>query len=222
MTTRTSFCRLLNLQISRPIVFDHSPLIRAVVASILLHSLFFWLAEDWGGYQNVSLGKHTQLEIRFSEPKKSVSLSSSPIDTASTTDLFGLTQNESASDSSALAKPTSRQSLPKVAKPDKDIEENFVPPVFAVAIEPQYPLQLLINNTRGAVTATFQFGSGGKIEQLEILDSRPPGAFDQAVIDAITRARLPEGSTRPRGRFMITVIFDASGTNTQAQISQYR
>jgi TonB family protein len=88
-----------------------------------------------------------------------------------------------------------------------------------VGIEPVYPLFLLSSNVRGTVTALFRVGEGGKFEKVEILESIPAGKFDRSVIEAITSARIVEGSLPLNKEMMITVVFDPTGMRAPPLLS---
>ena len=93
-------------------------------------------------------------------------------------------------------------------------------PVFERPFAPRYPLQLLIAGVRGAVTVSFRVGRNGGLEDAEIIDSSPPGVFENAVIEALARAQLDIDSVRPNSVWMVTVVFDALGTNAQGPVRQ--
>lgn len=92
-------------------------------------------------------------------------------------------------------------------------------PVFEVPFTPRYPLQLLAQGIRGSVTVSFRVSRIGGAEGIELIDSAPAGVFDAAVIDALMRAQLDIDSVRPGSAWVVTVVFDATGTNPQGPVS---
>lgn len=93
-------------------------------------------------------------------------------------------------------------------------------PVFEVPFAPRYPLQLLTKGIRGTVTIGFKISRNGGAEDIVMIDSAPPGLFDSAVLDALMRAQLDIDSVRPGSAWVVTVVFDATGTNPQGPVSQ--
>lgn len=104
----------------------------------------------------------------------------------------------------------------------QNIALGSVPPKFDVEIDPQYPFQLLVKGIRGTVTATFKVGSGGRIEEFEILDSYPPGLFENSVYQAAIAAKVHENSNSQGSRFVIKIIFDPTGTGARSEIGQIK
>lgn len=93
-------------------------------------------------------------------------------------------------------------------------------PVFEIPFAPRYPLPLLSKGVRGTVTIGFKVSRIGSAEEIQLIDSAPAGLFDAAVIDALMRAQLDIDSVRPGSAWVVTVVFDATGTNPQGPVSQ--
>jgi len=93
-------------------------------------------------------------------------------------------------------------------------------PVLELPFAPRYPIQLMVKGVRGSVTASFKVGRSGVPEDVEIIDSSPPGAFDSAVIDALQQARFSIDAVRPNSAWITTIIFDPSGTRSQGKNTQ--
>lgn len=95
-------------------------------------------------------------------------------------------------------------------------------PVFAIEISPRFPLPLLAKGLRGSVSAVFQVERDGKIVNIEITQSQPPGIFDSAAIEAISSARVRSDTTRPGLRLGVTIIFDPAGIQATHQLPAYK
>jgi protein TonB len=66
-------------------------------------------------------------------------------------------------------------------------------PVVTSRVPPTYPYRARRRGIEGAVTVRFLVDRRGEVQGLTIVDSRPPGVFDQAVRDTVTRWRFRPG-----------------------------
>lgn len=67
------------------------------------------------------------------------------------------------------------------------------PPRAIVNRPPVYPLRAQHRGQEGTVKVRFLVGLDGTVSQVSVLESEPPGVFDQAVIDAVSRWRFEPG-----------------------------
>lgn len=197
---------------------------RAILASSALHAVILWCFIGWNMSADQPLtdfSKNSRLEAKLVSniqtnllKLESATLVSTQVPGSEQSAIEPPLRPIDAAAKSGIPTPALRQSLPTEVS-------TIGAPIFDIEIEPNYPIELLARGMRGAVTALFKVGSEGKLEVIEILDSRPSGAFDGAVIAAITSAKLRAGSTKKGSQLMITVVFDASGTKPQGQIIQF-
>jgi protein TonB len=68
-------------------------------------------------------------------------------------------------------------------------------PLAAVSrIPPTYPLRAKRNNIEGWVKVRFVINKQGRVEDITIIDEDPPGVFDQAVINCVSKWRFKPGT----------------------------
>ncbi len=61
-------------------------------------------------------------------------------------------------------------------------------------VEPEFPRSALkAGSERGVVTARMTLDSGGNVTQVDIVKADPRRIFDQAVMQALSQWRYPEG-----------------------------
>jgi len=84
-------------------------------------------------------------------------------------------------------------------------------PVLSHQIPPQYPYRARRMNISGEVRIQFEVGRDGSVSQIEILESAPPGVFDDAVLAAVSRWRFQPGELMGdavRTRMTRTIVFN--------------
>lgn len=84
-------------------------------------------------------------------------------------------------------------------------------PVLSHQIPPRYPYRARRMNISGEVRIQFEVGRDGSVSQIEILESIPPGIFDDAVITAVSRWRFQPGELMGdavRTRMTRTIVFN--------------
>ncbi len=68
-------------------------------------------------------------------------------------------------------------------------------PLTAVSrMSPVYPMNAKRRNIEGRVRVRFVVGENGNVEDVTILDEKPPGVFDKAVIDCVSDWRFEPGT----------------------------
>ena len=72
---------------------------------------------------------------------------------------------------------------PVATQPDRD----FIP---LSRQPPQYPYQAARRGTEGWVRVSFRITEAGTVEDVVVLESEPPGVFDQSAISAVYRWRF--------------------------------
>lgn len=85
-------------------------------------------------------------------------------------------------------------------------------PASKQTIEPHYPATALAGRISGEVRLEMLVDEQGTIQSLRVLESSPPGFFDQAAIDAFQDKKFEPGlrNGRPvKSRLKIMVYFDA-------------
>jgi len=83
-------------------------------------------------------------------------------------------------------------------------------PVLTYQSPPIYPYRARRMNISGKVEIQFEVGRDGSVSQIEILDSTPPGVFDDAVLTAVSRWRFQPGELMGdavRTRMTRTIVF---------------
>lgn len=100
----------------------------------------------------------------------------------------------------------------KLVLPDSyyEVSELDTVPASQQAIEPQYPTTALASQISGEVQLEMLVDERGAIESLLVLESSPPGIFDQAAIDAFQDKKFEPGlrNGRPvKSRLKIMVHF---------------
>ncbi len=64
------------------------------------------------------------------------------------------------------------------------------PPDWKVQrVQPAYPKEALFEQTEGSVTMQLGIGRAGKVEAIRILETDPPGTFEEAASDALRQWR---------------------------------
>jgi len=84
-------------------------------------------------------------------------------------------------------------------------------PTLSHQVPPQYPYRARRMNISGKVEIQFEVGRDGSVSQIEILDSTPPGVFDDAVLAAVRRWRFQPGELMGdavRTRMTRTIVFN--------------
>jgi protein TonB len=75
--------------------------------------------------------------------------------------------------------------LDDVALTEDAVDE---PPSFRNRVVPEYPERARQREIEGAVLITVLVGTDGRVQSTQILESNPPGIFDDAVIAAVTQS----------------------------------
>ena len=91
-----------------------------------------------------------------------------------------------------------------VAAPDLIDQENYVfeieeidqPPQPIVRISPSYPPKAKLRRIEGEVHLEFVVGEDGAVRSPMVVQSDPPGLFDQAALRAVERWRFQPGIKR--------------------------
>lgn len=68
-----------------------------------------------------------------------------------------------------------------------------VQPVLSYQAPPVYPYRARRMNINGQVRIQFEVATDGSVRKVRILQSEPPGVFDQAVLDAVRTWRFRPG-----------------------------
>ncbi len=68
------------------------------------------------------------------------------------------------------------------------------PPTALVRTNPLYPYKARQRNIEGSVEVKFLVGADGRIGNVQVIASRPPGLFDAAVLKAVPQWRFRPGS----------------------------
>lgn len=76
------------------------------------------------------------------------------------------------------------KSSPTAMPTSSGITTNVVP---ATRIEPVYPPRALRAGIEGMVTVEFTITADGSVANIEVVKGEPPGVFDRAVIQAVSR-----------------------------------
>ena len=66
--------------------------------------------------------------------------------------------------------------------------EQMLTPI--VRIQPQYPQKAARNNIEGWVLVEFTVTARGTVEDIKVLDSKPPRIFDRAAVRAVMKWRF--------------------------------
>lgn len=82
--------------------------------------------------------------------------------------------------------------------------------LFEVPFQPFYPLDLLGKGVRGYITVQLRVDTEGRFQNIEIIDSHPTGAFDEAVLRSLASARVKVDAGLSNSRHVLTVVFDPS------------
>jgi protein TonB len=88
------------------------------------------------------------------------------------------------------------------------------PPRAVVRTPPEYPYRARQRRIEGSVQVRFLVNVDGTTSQVTIVDSQPPGVFDQAAVDAVSRWRFEPGrlAGEPVAAWVVAPItFDLSG-----------
>lgn len=64
------------------------------------------------------------------------------------------------------------------------------PPVATQTVPPEYPRKLRDRGISGYVIVSILVNDSGAVERTKVLEAKPPGAFDDAAIDAVTSWRF--------------------------------
>ncbi len=86
------------------------------------------------------------------------------------------------------------------------------------AIEPDYPVEADRNKLSGTVRLQLKVEADGRVSDVEVVNSTPPGAFDESAIRAFRNARFEpaQKAGRPvRALVMIEVEYDWAGRPPQ-------
>ena len=70
---------------------------------------------------------------------------------------------------------------------------NAVPPHYATYESPKYPESERLRETEGKVVVEITVSTSGDVDAVRVLESNPPGVFDETVIEAIKKSKF-----RPR------------------------
>jgi len=62
-----------------------------------------------------------------------------------------------------------------------------VPPRAMSEVAPAYPKQADENGVSGTVVLEIKVDENGRVQELRVINSTPPGVFDQSVIDAFRK-----------------------------------
>ncbi len=80
-----------------------------------------------------------------------------------------------------------------------------------VRIEPQYPRKAAMRGIEGYVRVKFDVNTAGGVENLQILEARPPRIFDQATKRAVLKwkyqPKLVDGKPVPRKGLLVELPF---------------
>ena len=76
-------------------------------------------------------------------------------------------------------------------------------------VEPHYAHHLMKAGVTGCVVAAFDLNEDQRPQRLEVLDSQPPGVFDDAVLKAVGGTRFIP--TEGPGRYATFVSFSTQG-----------
>lgn len=199
------------------VISEHRKLVFAVVASMLFHCFVLCLAGGISEKHDTFQSGLPTLQIHFN----SVIMAGAPMVVNSQP------ESERQADASQVAadtfaaiseKPSSspRAALGENEKTSEKSGKNSSIPVFVLDINPEYPLHQFVLGTRGSVTAKFEITGGGEIENIEVVESRPLGVFDNTVLEAIKSARFRDGTPKTKGWFVVTIVFDPAGTKVEA------
>jgi protein TonB len=66
-------------------------------------------------------------------------------------------------------------------------------PRAIIRTPPQYPYRARQRRIEGSVWVRFLVSVDGTVSQISVVDAQPPGVFEQAVIDAVSRWRFEPG-----------------------------
>jgi TonB family protein len=194
-----------------------SPLILAIVMSVFVHGLVFWVIEK-------GIFSATRPEVANMLLIQALIVKRSPLPMIESNPVENLSSQAPATNAGSLGpelvkRVEKSQVSDAIQTSQLEKSKAVTPSNPIVGIEPVYPLFLLSSNVRGTVTALFRVGEGGKFEKVEILESIPAGKFDRSVIEAITSARIVEGSLPLNKEMMITVVFDPTGMRVPPLLS---
>lgn len=87
------------------------------------------------------------------------------------------------------------------------------------AIEPDYPAEADRNKLSGMVRLQLKVEADGRVSDVEVMNSTPPGAFDESALQAFRAARFEpaQKAGRPvRALVMIEVQYDWAGRSPQS------
>ena len=96
------------------------------------------------------------------------------------------------------------------------VAELDVRPQVKVTPEFGYPETAVANRMTGKVIVTLLLDESGRVEDVKVIGSDPPGVFDEAAIVGWRRARFTPGlktETAVKSRLTLEVNFDASHAN---------
>lgn len=91
---------------------------------------------------------------------------------------------------------------------------------FAQPFAPFYPPALIGRQTRGQVSLVLWLDKDGSILQKEVVDSRPNGVFDAAVLAALEDNQIVVPSGFRAGRVRLEVIFDPYSLSSEVSLSR--
>ena len=190
----------------------------SLLLSLLIHAILLYSSNTARPYlaQSVSVNTWHGFEIRIASKEVN-----RPVPQTASADILDEAALTTESHHTAQASGHSDTPSSTQSSKSEQIKTRLTLPVFDAAIEPVYPIQLLANGLRGSVKATFQIGVDGQINNIQIVDSKPTGRFDEVVFAAIKAATIKKGSATPGSRFSITVIFDPSGTGAEGAVLPY-
>lgn len=181
-------------------------LLQALSLSIFIHTLPFLLSGQ--SYSPQSGADTTQTKAEQSTNKATLKARLAP----------------TTSESIAPAIPEDAESTPQPPTALSDStqansSEGNGSPRFATELTPYYPIHLIATGIRGSVTVKFTINEQGSPEDMEILDSNPPGAFDVAALDALANCRFIHGSFAPHHPLTISIQFTPEGLSKDHRIS---
>ena len=89
--------------------------------------------------------------------------------------------------SARLDLPLQLGQAPSPGPPPAQLDHDFIP---LSRQPPQYPYQAARRGIEGWVKVAFRVTAKGTVEDVRVLESEPPGVFDQAALDAVSRWRF--------------------------------
>nr|WP_284710904.1 energy transducer TonB [Desulfovibrio aminophilus] len=72
------------------------------------------------------------------------------------------------------------------------------PPRLLRRIDPRYPEAARRQGVHGKVVLKFLVGADGRVRDIEVVEAEPPGAFEQAAVEAVSRWEFSPAMLRGR------------------------